>query len=53
MRFAYDGQIHVWNGSHTVNVYDSDGREIDCWTLFPTDGRKPTQLEILEALTRR
>lgn len=53
MRFTHDGQIHVWNGSHTVNVYDSAGHEIDCWTLFPTDGRKPTELEILDALTRR
>lgn len=40
-----------WTRSHTVNVYQN-GREIDCFTLFPSDGSLPTQLEILQAVMR-
>ena len=28
------GLISVWNGSATVNVYDLDGRCVDCWTDY-------------------
>ena len=47
------GGYAVWNRYHTVNYYRADGTEYDVSTLYPSDGRRPTALEILEALLRR
>ena len=46
------GISHVWNGSHTVNVY-LHGTEVDVWSLYPSDGRKPTQLEVFACILDR
>jgi ribonucleotide monophosphatase NagD (HAD superfamily) len=27
------GWTYVWNGSHTVNVYDNGNNEVDCFTF--------------------
>lgn len=47
------GISHVWNGSHTVQVFAPSGELIDAWTLFPSDGGKPTELDISQALAGR
>ena len=45
---------YVWNESHTVNVYNRDGEEIDCFTFgFSADGSTPTFLEFCAAVNRR
>lgn len=48
------GHSYVWNGSHTVNIYNRDGEEIDCFTFgFSADGSTPTFLEFCAAVNRR
>lgn len=52
IKFNANGHIYVWHGGHTVNIY-RNGTEVDVFTLFPADGRKPSQLEISDAIARR
>ena len=47
------GISHVWNGSHTVQVFAPSGALIDAWTLFPSDGGKPTELDISLSVASR
>lgn len=51
-RFAIPGGYAIWNRSHTINYYTGTGREYDVSSLYPSDGRKPTQLEVLDVIQR-
>jgi hypothetical protein len=42
---------YVWNGSHTVNVYDHGGNEVDCFT-FGFD-KEPTFEDFCAVVARR
>jgi hypothetical protein len=45
---------YVWNGSHTVSIYDSAGDEIDCFSFgYVANGLPPTFLEFCAAVARR
>ena len=53
-----DQNYAEWNGSHTVTYYYTtvDGElaaAYDVSTLYPSSGRKPTQLEMFSAILRR
>ena len=48
--FPATGVWHKWTqGSHTVNVYGSDGREFDCYT-FAWEKDRPSMLDFTSAL---
>jgi hypothetical protein len=48
------GFTYSWNGSHTVNVFDSWGKEIDVFTFgFNSEGIAPTWEEFSAAVARR
>ena len=48
------GFVYSWNGSHTVNVFDSWGKEVDVFTFgFTSDGSVPTWEEFAAAVSRR
>jgi hypothetical protein len=36
---------YVWNGSHTVSVYDHGGNEVDCFTFGFDLGLGPTFID--------
>lgn len=45
------GWTYVWNGSHTVNVYDNGNNEVDCFTFG--FGTEPTFEDFCAAVARR
>lgn len=48
-----DGLTYEWNGSHTVNIYNLQGRNIDVFTFgFNANGDTPTEQDFLSALGR-
>lgn len=47
------GLTYVWNGSHTVNIFQN-GKEIDVFTFgFNAHGIPPTFEEFVAAVNRR
>lgn len=52
MYVSHNGYLYHWNKSHTVNVFEG-ATEVDVFTLYPANGRKPTQLEVCDAIARR
>ena len=48
------GLRYVWNGSHTVSIYNAWGDEIDCFSFgYVANGTPPTFLEFCAAVNRR
>lgn len=49
-----EGLSYVWNESHTVNIYDHGGNEIDCFSFgYNAQGTRPTFLDFCAAVSRR
>lgn len=48
-----NGEYAIWNGSHTINYYTFTGHNYDVSSLYPSDGRKPTRVEVLSCVVRR
>jgi len=45
---------YVWNESHTVNVYDADGNNVECFSFgYNATGLAPTFAEFCAAVNRR
>lgn len=47
------GGYAVWNMSHTINFYDAHDNNYDVATFFGYDGRKPTQIEVVDIILSR
>ena len=48
------GLRYVWNESHTVNVYDHGGNNVECFSFgYNATGLTPTFLEFCAAVNRR
>ena len=48
------GLTYRWNESHTVNIYNAEGVEVDAFQFgFRADDTKPTYADFCAAVVRR
>lgn len=51
------GVYAMWHRSHTINYFIvneyGEHVEYDVSSLYPSDGRRPTQVEVMDAIIRR
>ena len=50
LRALASGWSIQWNGSHTFNVYDSDGANVDVFTWYGEGGEKPSEMKARELM---
>lgn len=44
---------YVWNGAHTVNIYNEWGDNVDCFTFGKFDNDHPEFIDFVAAVNNR